>query len=213
MKIRITVSILFCITGALVGSLVTTPARAATAGMVVRPPAAGFLNGSISVGGLASCGIRTPSDTIFCWGDDTYGQLDGTPSTSTHLGSPPGGGTFTQVSAGNTHTCGIRTNGAVLCWGDDTYGEIDGVPNSSTYQGSPPGGGQFSQISAGNRLPSWRGQAGRIRLLLGALTSSARSTASPQTTSPYYHAGSPPTGSSFVKISASTLRAATPAAS
>ena len=42
MKLRIILSILFCITGASVSSLVSAPAAAATAGMVVRPPATVF---------------------------------------------------------------------------------------------------------------------------------------------------------------------------
>ena len=158
------------------------------------------------MGGLASCGIRTPSNTILCWGDDTQGQLDGTPSTSTHQSSPPGGGTFTQVSAGTTHTCGIRTNGTVLCWGDDTYGAIDGSPHaSSPYNavGSPPGGGRFSQISAGSRWFTCGVKLDGSGYCWG-YDHYGQIDGMPQTTtSPFYHAGSPPTGSSFVMISAS----------
>jgi hypothetical protein len=28
----------------------------------------------------------------------------------------PETGTFTQISAGDTHTCGLRPNGTVACW-------------------------------------------------------------------------------------------------
>ncbi len=184
MKLRIILSILTCITGGLVSSLVSVPARAATAGMVVRQPAAGFLNGSISVGGFFSCGIRTPGDTILCWGDDTQGQLDGTPSTSTHQGSPPGGGIFTQVSAGFTHTCGIRTNGTVLCWGDDTDGELDGVPSSSTYQGSPPAAA--SSLRSAPEIASPAGSRWTGPATAGAMTITARSTAYPRPRRPTF---------------------------
>ncbi len=63
--------------------------------------------------------------TLACWGDDTYGQA--TPPT----------GTFTHVSAGYGHTCGVRTDGTLACWGWNDAG-----------QASPPEG-IFTQVSAG----------------------------------------------------------------
>jgi alpha-tubulin suppressor-like RCC1 family protein len=44
---------------------------------------------------------------------------------------------FSQVSAGEVHTCGIRSDGTVECWGFNDY-----------RQSSPPSGA-FSQVSAG----------------------------------------------------------------
>ena len=52
------------------------------------------------------------------------------------IATPPGG-TFQQVSAGWSHTCGVKTDGEVACWGHDEYG-----------QATPPGG-TFRQVSAG----------------------------------------------------------------
>ena len=46
---------------------------------------------------------------------------------------------FTAVSAGGSHTCGLRESGAIECWGDNEYGQTD-VP-----------GGSFSAVSAGSR--------------------------------------------------------------
>jgi alpha-tubulin suppressor-like RCC1 family protein len=37
---------------------------------------------------------------------------------------PPGA--FTQVSAGATHTCGLRTNSYWTCWGSNEYGQLNG---------------------------------------------------------------------------------------
>jgi hypothetical protein len=62
---------------------------------------------------------------VACWGRDDYGQA-----------TPPGG-TFSQVSAGGDHTCGVRTDGTLACWGWNYYG-----------QATPPAG-TFSQVSAG----------------------------------------------------------------
>ena len=59
------------------------------------------------------------------------------PVSSTKTTSPPPSGTFVSVSAGLSHTCGVRTDGAVACWGDDLFGEF-----------MPPSG-EFSSVSAG----------------------------------------------------------------
>jgi alpha-tubulin suppressor-like RCC1 family protein len=47
-------------------------------------------------------------------------------------------GTFSQVSAGYDHTCGLRTDGTVACWGAN-----------NSAQSTPPSG-TFSQVSAGH---------------------------------------------------------------
>ena len=54
----------------------------------------------------------------------------------------PPGGEFISVSAGDDHTCGVRTDGSVACWGSNTsFGEFAG-------QATPPAG-QFVSVSAG----------------------------------------------------------------
>ena len=45
--------------------------------------------------------------------------------------------TFSQVSAGGAHTCGVKTDGTLACWGWNKYGRA-----------TPPAG-SFSQVSAG----------------------------------------------------------------
>ena len=50
----------------------------------------------------------------------------------------PPAGTFSQLSAGSEHTCGVKTDGIVACWGADECG-----------QATPPAG-TFSQLSAGS---------------------------------------------------------------
>ena len=58
---------------------------------------------------------------MVCWGD-----LPGTPAPT---------GQFVDVDAGFQHTCGLRSNGAIVCWG-------------RTLGNWPPGA--FVAISAGN---------------------------------------------------------------
>ena len=57
-------------------------------------------------------------------------------------GSPPervqaNAGTFSMISAGVFHTCGVRTDGTLACWGYNNYG-----------QATPPAG-TFTEVSAG----------------------------------------------------------------
>ena len=46
-------------------------------------------------------------------------------------------GTFSSVSAGQEHTCGLKTDGSVACWGDNEDGQT-----------TPPEGRHIS-VSAG----------------------------------------------------------------
>lgn len=90
---------------------------------------------SVTVGSAHACAL-TNDGAVYCWGDNTYGQLgDGTTTARTTpvavwgLGS----GVF-GLSAGLNHTC-ARTDTAVYCWGDNTYGQLG---NDSNTQSSTP---------------------------------------------------------------------------
>jgi len=63
---------------------------------------------------------------VVCWGSDHLGQATA-PSDS-----------FTAISAGPQHACGLRTDGMIDCWGKNTRGQVI-APS-----------GSFSQISSGN---------------------------------------------------------------
>ena len=52
-------------------------------------------------------------------------------------------GSFTQVSAGSSYSCGIRTGGSVVCWGDNGSGQAT-APD-----------GSFTQVSAGGVAFVW----------------------------------------------------------
>jgi alpha-tubulin suppressor-like RCC1 family protein len=93
-------------------------------GASIATAAEGAVAGSIAVGDLHSCAVRTDG-TVACWGLNHVGQA-----------SPPAG-TFAAVSAGVSYSCGLGTDGTLACWGDDTYD-----------QASPPAG-TFTAVSAG----------------------------------------------------------------
>ena len=66
----------------------------------------------VAVGRSHSCAIRA-DQTIACWGDNRYGQID----------APVGH--FTAIAAADTHSCAIRADQTIACWGDNRYGQID----------------------------------------------------------------------------------------
>ena len=66
----------------------------------------------------AGCGRTTP---LACWGRDAYGVGK----------AMPPGGTFTAVSTGGDHTCGLRTDDTLACWGLDNTGQA--TPPSGTF--------------------------------------------------------------------------------
>ena len=71
---------------------------------------------------------------MVCWGWNEYGQTVGP-------------GTFTAVSVGGLHSCGLRTDGTVTCWGQDEEGESWTRLTEHGATDSPSG--SFSAVSAG----------------------------------------------------------------
>ncbi len=62
-----------------------------------------------------------------------------------------GGATATRVSAGNSHTCAVLTDGSARCWGYNVYGQLgDGTTtNRSSPAAVDLGGAMATQVSAG----------------------------------------------------------------
>jgi alpha-tubulin suppressor-like RCC1 family protein len=97
--------------------------------------------------------ISTPTSNVFAWGSDTSGQLgDGGSTNQSTKVAVLGGKTFTQVSAGASHSCGVVNDGTVQCWGDNSTGEL-GKGTTATASVAPvtvPGLSGVTQVSAGN---------------------------------------------------------------
>ncbi len=92
---------------------------------------------SITAGANHTCGI-THEGTLYCWGDNTWGQL-GT-GTRTAVARPVLVTTshrFRSVSAGTAHTCAVADDGAVLCWGRNEDGQIGVSHGMSLCTGAP----------------------------------------------------------------------------
>jgi alpha-tubulin suppressor-like RCC1 family protein len=93
-------------------------------GQATPPNPAGGVYTVISAGGNHACGVW--DGVVLCWGDNTSGQA-----------TPPSG-SFSTVSAGYAHSCGLKLNGTGLCWGANSAGQTT-VPVNTL----------FSAISAG----------------------------------------------------------------
>jgi hypothetical protein len=113
-------------------------------------------------GGVGQMCALTGVGDIYCWGRNYVGQLgDG---STTDRAQPvkvatPVPVTFTAVTSGYQHSCGLTSGGDIYCWGDNTYGQLgDGTPpsytNGTSYVATPipvkvAGGIQFESLSAG----------------------------------------------------------------
>ena len=133
---------------------------------------------AVSAGMRHSCAL-SPLGTR-CWGRRDERPLDVfTPPASggvTDLSSggesdttppPAPTGTFTAVSAGDDHVCGLRSTGAVHCWGRDNHRQVSDAP-SGTYMAVAAGRDHACTIKSDGTIACWgrntNGQAPAARL-------------------------------------------------
>ncbi len=86
-----------------------------------------------------TCAI-TENRSLFCWGDDEYGQLGLGNVGSGHQQYSPqhvdlGGLEVLSFSGGDRHSCAILGDYTMWCWGQNSDGQL-GLGNN-THQGSP----------------------------------------------------------------------------
>jgi alpha-tubulin suppressor-like RCC1 family protein len=119
----------------------TTP----SAGSVVAVSSGAFSGGNKNVFALATgqqhaCAIQNQgsgANAVYCWGNGSSGKLghNSTSSSSVPVAveSAQLGTNVLQISAGDSHTCALRSGGDVFCWGDNSVGQLGiGSTTSST---------------------------------------------------------------------------------
>jgi alpha-tubulin suppressor-like RCC1 family protein len=109
---------------------------------------------AVAAGGFHTCAMTNTQ--VFCWGDNTYGQLgNGTRISSKYpvavigITHPP-----VSLTVGTNHTCAVLDNGVIKCWGYNRNGQLgDGEREDSTTATLVEGvdGIDFSEVSAGDR--------------------------------------------------------------
>jgi len=110
--------------GQLGNSTAPVLAQGSQGGISVPLQVAGVWNG-ISSGLAHTCGIMNDL-SLWCWGDNSSGQLgDGSQaSASAPVAVVVPGQAWASVSAGASHSCALATDGTLWCWGDNSNGQL-----------------------------------------------------------------------------------------
>ena len=86
---------------------------------------------ALAAGELHTCALKTDG-SVWCWGQNTYGQLGDGTTTWRFLPTAVDGlaSGVTALAAGEYHTCAVKTDGSAWCWGQNDHGQLgDGTTN------------------------------------------------------------------------------------
>lgn len=125
-----------------------SPGAAGDYGQAIEPAGEESFQ-QLAAGRYHTCGLRTDG-TVRCWGAGQWrASTCGGTSPNCGQSSPPTGAAdrFVQITAGEWHTCGLRSDGDVVCWG---AGQADPNGGPDLDQASPPPAVKFTFISAGS---------------------------------------------------------------
>ena len=137
--------------GTAIGENTLTAAAAGVTGRVSALGSDGLTATALAAGGGHTCAID-PLGDAYCWGYGYYGQtgtgvLDDRPHPSPQRVA--GGLTFTSLTAGVYHTCGLTTSGEVYCWGWNQSGQLGSPAAAGATPSRVPGPWRFTAIAAG----------------------------------------------------------------
>ena len=135
----------------------------------------------ISGGFYHTCAIKTDG-SLWCWGDNSNGQL-GTGNTTavrvpTQIIVPTA--RWSAVTTGHAHTCGLQSDGTLWCWGDNSDGQLGTAQETlmpaqvnvsvSTWKNVSAGDGHTCAVANDGTLWCWgRNKNGQVGI--GSITS------------------------------------------
>ena len=119
----------------------------------------------VSAGGH-TCARKT-SGRLFCWGDNFYGQLgigDHRQPHPTPVEVSGGFTDWTDIAAGGTFTCALRSTGRLFCWGLDFNGQLGDGANADQLTPVEVAGGStdWTAVSAGRENACALKTSGRL---------------------------------------------------
>jgi alpha-tubulin suppressor-like RCC1 family protein len=111
---------------------------------------------ALSAGDWHTCGVKLDG-TLWCWGNDQFGQLGS--KADAYQGPGPtqvGTGTdWTSVTAGGQHTCALKVDHSLWCWGDNQYGQLGVETAAGTDTPNPTPvqiDGSWASVAAGDKF-------------------------------------------------------------
>ncbi len=105
---------------------------------------------AVGAGGLGHTCAPKADGTLWCWGQNTYGQLgDGaTRATSTRV--QVGAATsWTSAGSGTSHACGVLAAGTLWCWGQNNYGQLGVGSTATKYVPTQVAGTTWATVAVG----------------------------------------------------------------
>ena len=116
------------------------------------PPSTGIV--AVSAGNEHTCAVQEDGVAL-CWGNGAGGRIGngGDTAVAHRVSLPTPVNTsvrFTQIAAGEMHTCALTSQGRAYCWGMNQFGQLgDGTTETRRVPVPVAGNLTFSSIGAG----------------------------------------------------------------